>query len=72
MKVCKVCGQELPADYSENKCQNCLKKMYGAKIIVKLLKYIDPKIPFKKDDLISLNLPISKLWIIYGHYKNLI
>lgn len=31
--------------------------MYGAKIIVKLLKYIDPKIPFKKDDLISLNLP---------------
>lgn len=54
MKVCKVCGQELSADYSEDTCQNCLKKMYGAKIIVELLSYIDPKISFKKDDLISL------------------
>lgn len=61
MKVCKVCGKELSDDYSQDKCKKCLKKVYGAEIIVKLLNHIDPEISFKKEDLISLGFPDFKV-----------
>lgn len=56
MKVCMVCGKELPDNYTKDKCKRCFKKGYASKIIIRLLESIDPEVPFKKEDLSSLGL----------------
>ena len=55
-KICKICGRKFSKKRTKDICKRCEKKQYASKIILKLLKIIKPEIPFKKDDLKSLNL----------------
>ena len=55
-KICRICGRKYSKKRTKDICKRCEKKQYASKIILKLLKVIQPEIPFKKEDLRSLNL----------------
>jgi len=55
-KSCKICGRTLNKKTKKDICKRCLRKQYASKIVLKLLKSIEPEKPFKKEDLKVLGL----------------
>ena len=55
-KICKLCGRRLNTKTKKDICKRCLRKQYASKILLKLLKSVEPEKPFKKEDLKVLGL----------------
>lgn len=54
-KKCVVCGKELSKYTSKDKCKTCSRSIYVANILNDLLNFINPEIPFFKEDLRKLD-----------------
>ena len=53
---CEVCGRKINKNSNKKICKRCAKKQFAAKILIKILKVIEPGKTFKKDELELLNL----------------
>lgn len=54
--TCKICGRTLNNKTRKDICKRCLRKQYASKILLKLLKSVEPEKTFKKEDLKVLGL----------------
>lgn len=65
---CEICGRELNPYAKRDKCKRCLRSIHGVNILNELLNYIQPGIPFFKDDLKNLGYHKEKaqfsIWVL--------
>ena len=65
---CEICGRELNPYTKRDKCKRCLRSIHGVNILNELLNYIQPGIPFIKDDLKNLGYHKDKaqfsIWVL--------
>ena len=54
VKKCTICGETLKIGSKEDICKNCSKKRRASKYLVEIIEVINPEIPFKKKDLMSV------------------
>lgn len=54
-KICEICGRTINEKSTNTICKRCLRKQHCANILQTLLQSIEPKVPFKKEDLKRLN-----------------
>ena len=54
VKKCTICGETLKIGSKEDICKNCSKNRRASKYLVEIIEVINPEIPFKKKDLMSV------------------
>ena len=68
---CKICGRKLNDKTKKNICKRCQRKQYATKILLKLLKSVEPEKSFKKEDLKVLGLQSIQIkdyiWTLKEH-----
>ena len=67
-RKCIVCGRRINSLSNKDMCKTCLRSIHAANTLNTLLKYIQPKIPFYKEDLKKLGYQNEKLldtiWVL--------
>ena len=67
-KKCVICGKNLNPLSKKDKCKTCLRSIHAANTLNELLNYIQPKIPFYKEDLQKIGYQNDKLldtvWVL--------
>ena len=67
-KKCVICGKKLNPVSKKDKCKTCLRSIHAANTLNELLNYIQPKIPFYKEDLQKIGYQNDKLldtiWVL--------
>ena len=66
--TCVICGRKLNPYSKRDKCKPCLRSIHGVNILSELLNYIQPGIPFLKEELKSLGYHEEKvlfsIWVL--------